>query len=454
MLKPIVVSFRDFWIDTFVSAKGIVRNNRLLLLVCAAIIVLLIVFSRPFPTQKVYLSVGQAGSSYDVLGTYLQEYFKKYRIDLVKIETAGQEEGLAKLDDNHSQINVGFLTAGRPMPDHFDGLVSLGSIQFSPVWLFYRGERLTDNDFLDKRIAIGAEGTNTLSIFMAAAKARGLDVEKNPHLLKIKHSEAVSLLNSGKIDALFIVDGFDSPNVQALLADPNNKILNFSLADAYEKQLPFLKKLTIPKGSLDLAAVRPAMDTDVLSTTVTLLVEDNLHPYLQWLFIKAIKDMNNARAHFFAPPNFFPAYLDRSVPLSNVASRYYQTGFPSLSESLPLWLAVYLDRIWIYLLGFLAIALPLTQLIPNIRNYYVDSLVDGINNELGTIESMSRNVKTPEDRYALLERLNTLEARIKESPLAGLDLAIYIKAFEHAQFVRNEIDKSATFLHRQQHGSA
>lgn len=441
MFKPIVVSFKDFWIDTYVSVKGIVQNNRLLLLACSAVIVLLVALSRPFPTDKVYLSVGQPGSSFDVLGTYLQEYFKKYRVDLVKIETSGLEEGLEKLDDNHSQINAAFLTAGRPIPDHYDGLVSLGSIQFSPAWLFYRGARLTDKDFLEKRIAIGAEGTNTLSIFMAAAKARGLDVEKNPQLLKLKHSEAVALLNSGMIDALFIVDGFDSPNVQALLADQKNQIFNFSLADAYEKQLPFLKKLTIPKGSLDLAAVRPATDTDVLSTTVTLLVEDDLNPFVQWLFIKAIKDMNNGRAHFFAPPNFFPAYLDRSVPLSDVASRYYQSGFPSLTESLPLWLAVYLDRVWVYLLGFLAIALPLAQLIPNIRNYYVDSLVDGINNELGTIESMSRNVMTPEERYALLEKLNTLEDRIKQSPLANLDLAVYIKAFEHAQFVRKEIEK-------------
>lgn len=443
VFKPIAVSFKDFWIDTFVSAKGIVRNNRLLLMACLAVIVFLIALSRPFPTEKVYLSVGQSGSSYDALGTYLEAYFRRYRIDLVKVETGGLEEGLEKLDDDHSQINAAFLTAGRRMPDHFSGLVSLGSIQFSPAWLFYRGERLTDNDLLDKRIAIGAEGTNTLSIFMGMAKARGLEIEKNPHLLKVKHSEAVSMLNSGMIDALFIVDGFDSPNVQALLADQKNQILSFSLADAYEKQLPYLKKLTIPRGALDLVSVRPEIDTDVLSTTVTLLVEDNLNPFVQWLFIKAIKDMNNGRAHFFAPPNFFPAYLDRSVPLSDVASRYYQSGFPSLSDSLPLWLAVYLDRVWIYLLGFLAIALPLAQLIPNIRNHYVDSLVDGINNELGIIESMSRDVKTPDQRSALLENLKSLEARIKESPLAGLDLPAYIKAFEHARFVQDEIEKSA-----------
>lgn len=442
LFKPIFNSFKDFWVDTYVASRGILQHNRLFLLSCLGVVVLLVVLSKPFPTEKVYLSVGQKGSSYDQLGSYLADYFKKYGIDLVKVETSGLEEGLVKLDDDRSAINAGFLTAGRAKPDHFTGLVSLGSIQFSPAWLFYRGKLVSEGDFQKMRIAIGAEGTNTQSIFKAIATARGIELSNNTNLLELKHSEAVRLLNAGKIDALFIVDGFDSPNIQALLADPKNQIHSFSLADAYEKQLPFLKKLTIPKGGLDLATIRPSVNTDILSTTVTLLVENELNPYTQWIFLKAIRDLNNERTHFFAAPDFFPAYLDRSIPLSNVASRYYERGFPALTAYLPWWLAIYLDRVWLYTLAFLAILIPVVNLIPNIRNFYVDSLLNGISNELMAIQEANRHANTSEGHWLLLSSLDQLEARIRESKLPSLDFSAFIKSLKEIKFVRFELEKS------------
>ena len=442
VFKPILNSFKDFWADTYVSAKGIIQSNRPLAVICLIGCIALIALSRPYPTEKVYLSIGQKGSSYDVLGDYLESYFKSYGLDLIKVETSGLEEGLAKLDDDHSRINAGFLTAGRTKPENFSGLVSLGSIQYAPAWLFYRGEPLTHNDFLQKRIAIGTEGTNTLSIFKTLAKARGLEIENNPNFLKIKHNEAVTLLNAGLIDALFIVDGFDSTNVQSLLADPKNHIYSFQLADAYEKQFPFLNKLSIPRGALDLTNIRPAADTTVLSTTVALLVEDNLNPYTQWVLLKAIRDLNNDRSHFFAPPNFFPAYLDRSIPLSSIATRYYQRGFPVLTEYLPLWLAIYLDRVWVYLLAVLAIVLPLARLIPNIRDHYLESLVNGISSKLAAIESTGRMIQSNEKRQRLLAELEDLDVGLKASPLHRLDFSIYIKLLKNIKFVRGEIEKA------------
>ena len=445
VFKPIRSSLKDFWIDTYISGRGIFRNNRFFVLTCMVGAVLLLVISKPFPTEKVYLSVGQKGSSYNALGDYLDRYFKSYGIELVKVETGGLDEGLAKLDDDYSDINAAFLTAGRVKPKQFSGLVSLGSIQFSPAWLFYRGAAFKESDLLQKRIAIGAEGTNTLSIFKAIANARGIDISNNPNLLKIKHSEAVSLLNAGMIDALFIVDGFDAPNIQALLADPENQIYSFQMADAYEKQLPYLKKLMIPKGGLDLVNLRPAEDVQILSTTVTLLVENNLNPYIQWIFLKAIRDLNNERQNYFAAPDFFPAYLDRSVPLSNVAERYYQYGFPSLTAYMPWWLAIYLDRVWLFTLGLLAIVLPIVKLLPGIKLYYVESLRDGISNELLSISEAQQKDLAPEETKQLLEALDHLESRARQSELPNLDHAAFIRALEEIQFVRSTLQRPQRF---------
>ena len=323
----------------------------------------LVYLSDPYPTRPLNLAVGQRGSSYDMLGQKLAAYFKAYGLRVNLIETSGMGEGIAKLDDDTSTINAAFMTAGQPAPIAWSGLVSLGSVQYSPLWLIYRGETPnTELELFQRKIAIGADDTNTQALFKTLAHTLGYPVENQPNLLKIKHAEAIQLFNTGEIDAIFIVDGIDSENIRKLLDNPRNQIYNFHLADAYTWQIPYLNKLSIPKGGLNLPTLYPANDTSILSTSMTLLVEENTHPYIQWLLLKAIRETNNGGPQGFASTNFFPARLDSTVALSDIAERYYDSGFPELAKYMPLWLAVYLDRFWVILLSFLAIILPLKEI--------------------------------------------------------------------------------------------
>lgn len=217
-------------------------------------------------------------------------------------------------------------------------------------------------ELFQRKIAIGADDTNTQALFKTLANTLGYTVANQPNLLKIKHAEAVARFDAGDIDAIFIVDGIDSEYIRKLLGNPKNHVYNFRLADAYTWQIPYLKKLTIPKGGLNLPALYPDDDISILSTSMTLLVEENTHPYIQWLLLRAIRDISNASAQGFAPTGFFPARLDSTVALSNIAERYYDSGFPELAKYMPLWLAVYLDRFWVILLSVLAIILPLKEI--------------------------------------------------------------------------------------------
>jgi len=335
----------------------------------------LIVWSKPYPINStVYLGVGQSGSSYDALGKQLVPLFREHGIDLVLIETSGLDASLSQLDDDHSLINAGFLTAGLPKPQKYSGLVSLGSIQYSPIWIFYRGkDQASESEIFEKRIAIGADGTNTQEIFKLIAKAQGINTENSKNLYKVKHSEAITMLEEGRIDAVCIVDSFDSPNIQQLLNRPDFKLFNFDLADAYTRKLSFLSKVTVPKGSINIADVVPKQQVDLISTTITFLVEEDLHPYIQWLLIKSIKDVSNARLQFFAEPDFFPAHLDHSTTLSKVATQYYSQGFPFLTNYLPLWLAVYLDRMWLVILSALAIYSQASHVVGSFKSAFKKS---------------------------------------------------------------------------------
>lgn len=323
----------------------------------------LIYLSAPYPTRPINLAVGQKGSSYDALGQKLAAYFKEYGLRVNLIETTGMSDSVSKLDDDNSAINAAFMTAGQAAPTEWSGLVSLGSVQYSPLWLLYRGDTPKNElELFNRKIAIGADDTNTQALFKTLANTLGYNVENQPNLLKIKHAEAVERFNAGEIDAIFIVDGINSDYIRKLLGNPQNHIYNFRLADAYTWQIPYLNKLTIPEGGLSLPALYPASDINLLSTSMTLLVEENTHPYVQWLLLKAIRDISNGNAQGFAATGFFPARLDSTVALSHIAERYYDSGFPELAKYMPLWLAVYLDRFWVILLSFLAVILPLKEI--------------------------------------------------------------------------------------------
>ena len=333
------------------------------MLVLFTIAPVLIYLSNPYPTKPLNLAVGQKGTSYEVLGRHIANYFQRYGLQVNLVQTTGMQEGISKLDDDNSAINAAFMTAGQPAPVAWSGLVSLGSVQYSPLWMIYHGAPPKDpRDFIHRKIAIGADGTNTQALFRALSGAFGYQVTDQANLLKIKHAEAVTLFNSGLIDAIFIVDGIDSDNIRSLLQNPENQIYSFSRAEAFTWQFPYLSKLVIPRGALDLKIMRPDQDTNLLATSTTLLVEENTHPYIQWLLLKAIRDIHNEGDHHFSPENFFPARLDSSVELSEIADRYYDSGFPELVKYMPFWLAVYLDRFWVVLLSILAVILPIREL--------------------------------------------------------------------------------------------
>lgn len=348
----------------FTSLKRFdISRRTLFALIGFAVAAALIYFSKPYPTEPLNLAIGQQGTSYDLLGRNIAAYFKRYGLQVNLIETTGMQESVVKLDDDKSAINAAFMTAGQAPPVAWSGLVSLGSVQYSPLWLIYHGNKpKSELDLFRSKIAIGADGTNTQALFKALAQARGYPVENQPNLLKIKHADAVTLFNAGKIDAIFMVDGIDSENISKLLENPENRIYNFQQADAYTWQLPYLNKLTIPKGGFSLETLNPREDVNLLATSITLLVEENTHPYIQWLLLKAIRDIHNDGAHHFSPLNFFPARLDSSVDLSSIAERYYDTGFPELTKYMPFWLAIYLDRFWVVFLSFLAVILPVREL--------------------------------------------------------------------------------------------
>lgn len=389
----------------------------------------LIVAVKPFPSQKTYLAIGQTGSMSDQIGRSFAAYFRQRGLELDVQNTTGLDSGLQKLESTNSRINASFVTSGTATRDQYPDLVSLGSIEIAPLWLFYRGDTIQADDpfefYRDKRIAVGAEGTVTNKLFSRLMELNNPGTGSRPNFLTLAHADAAQQLRAGTIDAVFLVDGYTSANVQSLLKDPAIKLMNFPLADAYIRKLPFLQKVVVPRASIEIDAIRPPTDITLLASSVNLLVEKELHPAIQWAFLMAAKDVNLRNEHFFTNAADYPKYKDKSFPLSDVAERYYGSGVPALFDYLPLWAATLIDKLWVGLLTLFLVILPFLNKLLGFRSFASKKLLWTHFWELRFLEDELAHSTTRVETEDALRRLQNLEAAVARTWTADDDMRHY-----------------------------
>ncbi|MGV0998015.1 MAG: TAXI family TRAP transporter solute-binding subunit [Fluviibacter sp.] len=421
--------FREEWVSVLVIIFGFL---------------LLLVFTRPLPPNQITLAVGQHGSTYEQIGKRYQEIFAREGVTLKLLNTKGSRESLEQAADGKSPVNAGLLLGGIAHKGDYPELYSLGSVDYLPLWLFYRGKTLRGQDALNyfkgKPIAIGLEGSGTELLLKKMLAMRGIRLkEDDENFRRISHTQAMQDLLDGKVEAMAIVDGFDSPTIQNLLAHPELKIFDFAYAAAYVKRMPYLDMVVIPRGSLDLVKLDPPEDIHMIASTVTLLVEKSMHPAIQQLFLMATDEIGDENNQFFGHGDTFPAYLDRSIPLSPVAQRYYDKGAPWLSGMMPFWMVSYIDRMWLLVLGALAVILPFFRLVPNYRLFRSRMLISDAYDEIKVIEQrMFAAVHLEELRY-LADRLDQLELEISDFWISSDEMNRFFTMKSALELVRREI---------------
>lgn len=384
---------------------------------------------KPFPDKNTYLAMGQSGSFSDQTGREFAEYFRKHGLELTIQNMAGLESGLQQLESNNSNVNASFVTSGTATRENYPNLVSLGSVQIAPLWLFYRGEKVVTDDpfefYKDKQINIGAEGTVANKLFLRLMELNnpGTGVQKN--FLQLTHAEAAEQLRNGKIDAMFIVDGINSTIVESLIHDPSIRLMNFPLADAYIKNLPSLQKVVVPRASIDIAHTRPQADITLLASSVNLLIEQNLDPAIQWAFLLAAKDSNLKTEHFFSSSANYPKYQDKSFPLSDIADRFYTTGTPGLFNYLPIWFAALIENIWVELVAFFLVILPVMKKVFGFRTFTSKRLLARLFWEMRFLEDEALHCKSKSELEDVIARLQDLEKTAAATWIEDQELRFY-----------------------------
>lgn len=386
-----------------------------LLLVVGLLALLLII--NPFPPSRVTLATGQVNTTFDVLGKKYVEYFRQHGVTLELRTTTGTFENIELLKDG--KVDAVFSLGGVKFDSDDEHIVSLGSVLYMPMWLFYRGEPFEGVDptefFKSKQLSVNIVGSGTFDIAQKLLQLHGVELEQHKNLQIMTSKDTLDAASKGQLDGAFLLGTTDSKTISTLMVTPGVNTFDFKLADAYVKYLPYLRVLDIPRGAIDLKTMTPSHDVKMVATTATLLTTDKMHPAIENMFLAAANEHSLSDTAPLSAPGTFPAHVDRSQRLSETAQRYYLNGLPVLTGRVPFWLASFFDRIWFFVLAGLTILIPLTRLTPNYRSVYAklcmtDTYIalDGINERLSAAKTLSDLVPVLTMLTELRENLHRL----------------------------------------------
>jgi TRAP-type uncharacterized transport system substrate-binding protein len=376
-------------------------------------------FVEPAPPRVAVMTTGGGQGAYFANAQKYATRLAKSGIKLDVKTSAGTLENLTRLNDPKSGVQIGFVQGGLADEATYPDLASLGRMFLEPLWVFHRADvkisRLTD--MVGLRIAPGPEGSGTRPFVMKLLKANGVTPE-SAVFLGSPAGQAATLLAEGQVDVVFFTMAAEGELVQRLLRAPGIKLMNFAQADAYVRLFPYLTKIVLPAGVVDLSANIPATDVTLISTAATLVVRKDLHPAIVGLLVEAAKDIH-AGAGVFQKIGEYPQTIDSELPLDADAVRYFKNGPPFLQRYLPFWLATFLERMGVLIIPIATVLIPIVKFAPVVYQWRNKRR---ILHWYGKIKSLERRVKV--DRSEM--RLGEYRDEIKqiEEAVAGLKMPL------------------------------
>jgi TRAP-type uncharacterized transport system substrate-binding protein len=402
-------------------------------------------FVRPAPPDTIVITSGVEGSTFSVAAEKYKKMLARNGVKLEILPSAGALDNLKRLADPAFKVDVGFVQGGLAAGETA-GLVSLGSVFYAPLVVFYRShapvERLSG--FKGKRVAIGREGSGTHYLNLQLLKANGIEVKGPTRLLSIGGEEAAHALLTHKVDAAMLLGDAATPAImRKLIHTPGIRLMDFTQAEAYARRYSYLSRLELPMGSIDFAKNMPAKPLALIAPTVELIARPDLHPALSDLLIEAAREAHG-QPTLLQKAGEFPAPLEREYPVSDDAARYYKSGKGFLYRHLPFWLASLFDRTMVVLVPILVLLIPGLKLVPTIYQWRIRTRIYKRYGELMALERDMLAQPTAEQTAQLHKRLDVIEQHVNgiKMPLPFADQFYVLR--EHINFVRRRLAASAT----------
>lgn len=410
--------------------------------VAAVLVILLgggIFIFATLPPRTIVMATGPKGGANYELGARYREILARSGVALQLRPTSGSMENLQLLRDSTSGVGAALVQGGVANKADFPDVESLGAISYEPLWFFYRSEIGANLQALaGRRLSIGPEGSGSRALaldILTKTRVKGTIGE----ILNLGPEVASEKLTAGEIDAAFIVTSWDSPIVQTLLNAKGIEIASFAHADAFVALFPFLNKLTLPAGVVDLVTNRPATDVVLLAPKASLAVRGDLHSAVQYLLLTAAEKIHSGPG-IFRKAGQFPAAESIDFPLSDEAQRFYKSGRPFLQQYLPFWVATLIEQAIVVLVPLVAIIYPLFKLLPSLYNWLMQSKIERLYAEMRTVEGAMEADTDQAGAKASNAELDLLELRASRLSLPAAYGSSLYTLRSHIALIRDRFE--------------
>lgn len=396
-------------------------------------------FVEPAPPTELKLATGGEGGAYHAFGERYRGVLAREGVDLILVPSSGAMENLKLLLDDDNEIDVAFMQGGVAGPMAIEGLESLASVFIEPLWIFLPKGKAPKwlRDFHGKRLAIGAKESGTEAVVRQLLGANGITSE-NSEFLNLTGQDAIKALQTGSIDALFLVASPAAELVQTLFDDPGLELMNIERAGAYKQNFRYLKTVTLAQGAVDLGTNRPPKDITLLAPVASLVAREGLHPTLIDLLMLATNEVHR-QGDLFSARGDFPSAKNLDLPLNPDARRYLNNGPPFLQRYLPFSAASFVERMSILLIPLITLLIPLVRILPPVLDWRIRRRVYRWYDELIQIETALLDNDAPVERDVLDRRLNAIEQELihLSVPRHRSDLVINLRA--HVRLIRDRL---------------
>jgi TRAP-type uncharacterized transport system substrate-binding protein len=412
------------------------------LLGLAAMIFVINYFWQPAPPRSIVMATGAEGGAAHRAGERYRDVLAKRGITVELKTTNGSLENRAKLLDDESGVSAAFVQTGSGTMDDAVWLSAIAGIYPEPLWIFYRHDPkkiITQvSELAGKKIAIGSRGSGTRRVAVELFAAYGIDIEAQPHS-ELNGIPAATALLKREVEAVAVVTGEDSAQVQSLLREPDIRLLGFPQSAALSRHFPHLTTMKLAPGMIDLAKNIPPEEVPLIAAMSQLIVRNDLHPALIRVLAEAAKEIHHGSGWFHKAGDF-PTTRGTDVPIHADADRYFTSGVSFLQRHLPFWVSVWVERALILLVPLLAIGIPAARLLPAIYNWRMRERVYRWYAEVRHLDTEALTTKPASiEAENILNRLNKIEARADNVrvPLAFARELYDLKV--HIDFVRRRL---------------
>lgn|SRR5215471_21326508 len=401
------------------------------------------------PQRTVVMAMYPEGSLNAELVKRYQQILVRKGVDLKLAPSAGAAESVARLRDSKSGISIALIPGGITTELESPELVSLGTLFYQPLWIFSRRQLRNDNEELLEghkqlrglRISMGAEGSSSRALSLKLLGLAGVIDSKSATLLSYTPSESAQMLIRGEIEVAILLDGWESPAVQQLLKSKQIKLENIPRADAFVALFPYLSKLVLPAGVVDMAGHWPPADVQLIAPKSSLVVRNDLQPAIQYMLLETAMEIHSTPG-MFRTPGQFPAAEPVDLPLSPYAIEFYKTGTPFLLRHLPFKVAVLLAQPVVWLIPVIVILFPVFRLAPAVYDWFEKRRVYKLYAELKLLEEEMFFAAPSQSREDFIERLIQLKDRASHLSVPTPFKPLVYSLRLHIDMVREEAEKT------------